>query len=359
MVRKSRLKDVAARAGVAINTASTILNQRVNSWASKETEARVFQAAKELNYRPSKTARALRSGRFHTIGFLIQDFSNPFFSTLADELETVVEARGYDLIVENCRSSSVREKHLFATINELEVDGVATWLSDNEIFRDKLAEQFANGRPMVALGNGIPEIPIPVDAVLSDFTQGLSDTVEALCSLGHRRFAFLSALAVGQADGSRPHLFQQMLVERGINPENIHTLRTGHTVESAFNTFGRFLQERKDNRPTALVAMNDISAIGVMRAAKEAGLSIPGDLSIVGVDDVPLCAYLPISLSSIRQRYRMITQAAAELLISRIEGGSDPELAQPRQVVYPTLFTRRESVGPAPVEHDSIPPNLL
>jgi LacI family transcriptional regulator len=107
MQRKVRLKDVAERAGVAVNTASTILNRRPNSWASKETEARVFQAAKELGYRPSKTARALQSGRYHSIGLLIQDLTNPFFSTVADEIEAVVEERGFDLIVENCRSSLV------------------------------------------------------------------------------------------------------------------------------------------------------------------------------------------------------------------------------------------------------------
>jgi LacI family transcriptional regulator len=118
MNKRIRLKDVAERAGVAVNTASTILNRRPNSWASKETEARVFQAARELGYRPSKTARALRSGRYHTIGLLIQDLTNPFFSTLADELEAAVEERGYDLLVENCRSSLVREKHLLADLED-------------------------------------------------------------------------------------------------------------------------------------------------------------------------------------------------------------------------------------------------
>ena len=90
MKRKVRLKDVAERAGVAVNTASTILNRRPNSWASKETEERVFNAAKELGYRPSKTARALQSGRYNSIGFLIQDLTNPFYATLADALETAV-----------------------------------------------------------------------------------------------------------------------------------------------------------------------------------------------------------------------------------------------------------------------------
>jgi LacI family transcriptional regulator len=345
MTKRIRLKDVAERAGVAVNTASTILNRRPNSWASKDTEARVFLAAKELGYRPSKTARALRSGRYHTIGLLIQDLTNPFFSTLADELEAAVEERSYNLLVENCRSSLVREKQTFADLVDLEVDGSVLWLSDNEVFRPELEEMAGSNRPLVALGNGIPEKPLPVDAVLSDFTQGLSEAVDALCGLGHKRFAFLSALAEGQADGSRPRLFQEMLAARGIPAANIDILRTGHTVESACETFAGFLRKRPDKRPTALLAMNDLAAIGAMRAAIEAGMQIPADLSVVGVDDVPLCSYLPIALTSIRQRYKAITRTAADLLISRIE---TPEKIAPRQEVFATVYTPRESTGPAP-----------
>ncbi|MCW1921179.1 LacI family transcriptional regulator [Luteolibacter arcticus] len=346
MNKRIRLKDVAERAGVAVNTASTILNRRPNSWASKETEARVFQAARELDYRPSKTARALRSGRYHTIGLLIQDLTNPFFSTLADELEAAVEERGYDLLVENCRSSLVREKHLLADLEDLEVDGSVLWLSDNEVFRPDLTEMANAKRPVVVLGNGIPDKPIPVDAVLSDFTQGLTDAVDALCQLGHKRFAFVSALAEGQADGQRPRLFQEMLAARGIPASNIDILRTGHTVESACETFANFLKKRPDKRPTALLAMNDLAAIGAMRAAIEAGLTVPADLSVVGVDDVPLCSFLPITLSSIRQRYKKITRAAADLLISRIES-ADAAALPPRQEIFATVYTPRESVGPA------------
>ncbi|MCW1885844.1 LacI family transcriptional regulator [Luteolibacter flavescens] len=346
MSKRIRLKDVAERAGVAVNTASTILNRRPNSWASKETEERVFQAARELGYRPSKTARALRSGRYHTIGLLIQDLTNPFFSTLADELEAAAEERGYDLLVENCRSSLTREKHLLADLEDLEVDGSVLWLSDNEVFRPELTEMAHAKRPVVVLGNGIPETPIPVDAVLSDFSQGLADAVDALCQLGHKRFAFVSALAEGQADGQRPQLFQELLAARGIPAGNIDILRTGHTVESACETFAGFLKTRPDKRPTALLAMNDLAAIGAMRAAIEAGLKIPADLSVVGVDDVPLCSYLPISLTSIRQRYRMITRTAADLLISRIEAAEEEPLP-PRQEVFPTIYTPRESVSPA------------
>lgn len=347
MSQKVRLKDVAERAGVAVNTASTILNRRPNSWASKETEARVFAAAKDLGYRPSKTARALQSGRYNAIGLLIQDLTNPFFSTIADELESTVEAKGFDLIIENCRSSVIRERRMMGDIRDLEVDGTVVWLSDNEVFRDDLAASFTAGSPMVALGNGVPDPALPVDAVLSDFTEGLTQAVSALHELGHRRFAFLSALAEGQNAGSRPELFQSLLAVHGVPESQIDILRCGHSIESARESFAEFLAQRPTDRPTALVAMNDLAAIGSMRAAHEAGLSVPRDLSVVGVDDVPLCAYLPLTLSSIRQRYRMITQSAAELLLARIEG--DESLPkEPKQVVIPTLFVPRESIARAP-----------
>jgi len=340
-----RLKDVAERAGVAVNTASTILNKRPNSWASKETEARVFAAAAEMGYRPNKTARALRSGRFHTIGLIIQDVTNPFFCTIADELEAAVEERGYDLLVESCRSSLVREKHLLSELVDLEVDGTVLWLSNNETYRIDLASMFEKKMPVVALGNGVPATALPTDAVLSDFTQGLEDAVKDLVARGHKRFAFLSAHAEGTYDGSRSILFQQMLAASGIPASSVHLLQTGHRIDQAFVTFQQFLATCGENRPTAVVAMNDIAAVACMRAAVEAGLEIPRDLSIVGVDDIPLCAYLPTTLSSIRQRYKKITQEAADLLIRRIEHPDAEDLTQPRQVIFPTIYTPRESVG--------------
>lgn len=344
--RKVRLKDVAELAGVAVNTASTILNRRPNSWASKETEARVFKAANELGYRPSKTARALQSGRYHSIGLLIQDLTNPFFSTLADELEAAVEERGYDLIVENCRSSLVRERHLFHDLSDLEVDGMVVWLSDNSAFEKDLADSFKGPLPFVALGCGSSSLPIPVDSVVSDFTEGLQQAVDALFALGHRKYAFLSALAEGQADGSRPDLMTRMLAEKGVPASSITILRSSHSIDSACETVTSYLKSAGKDRPTALFAINDLSAMGAMRAAIECGLSVPKDLSIVGVDDVPLASYLPITLSSIRQRYRKITRAAADLLIARIEGTVEDPSA-PTQIIFPTHFVARESVGPA------------
>jgi DNA-binding LacI/PurR family transcriptional regulator len=340
-----RLKDVAEKAGVAVNTASTILNRRSNSWASKETEARVFAAAAELGYRPNKTARALRSGRFHTIGLLIQDLTNPFFCTIADELEAAVEEHGYDLVIENCRSSVVREKHLLEEIRDLEVDGLVLWLSNHETYRKELAKLFEDQVPLVALGNGVPAEPLPTDAIFSDFTQGLEDAILDLLARGHRTFAFISAQSEGTFDGSRAELFQQILAKNGVSRANIHLLQTGHRIDQAFASFTEFLRSSPQPTPTALIAMNDLAAIGCMRAASEAGLKVPEDLSIVGVDDIPLCSFLPTTLSSIRQRYRKITRKAAELLIARMEQASTTDATGPQQIIFPTVYTPRESVA--------------
>lgn len=353
MSQRIRLKEVSEKAGVAINTASTILNRRPNSWASKETEARVFAAAADLGYRPNKTARALRSGQFKAIGLLIQDMANPFFSTLADELEAAAEAQGYDLLIENARSSLVREKYLVEEMSELEVDAMVVWLSDTEMFRPFLAQQFSGARPLVVLGNGVPAQSYPVDAVLSDFTQGLDEAVASLCAKGHRRFAFLSALADGQSDGGRPRLFAEMLAQHGIPPENINFLRTGHTIDMAHTTFERFIRTQSHDLPTALVAMNDLAAVGAMRAAHELGLRVPADLSCIGVDDIPLASYLPVSLSSIRQRYRLIAAAAVDLIVQRLQQPATIA-STPQQLIFPTQYRERESVTQAPRRESGI-----
>jgi DNA-binding LacI/PurR family transcriptional regulator len=137
-------------------------------------------------------------------------------------------------------------------------------------------------------------------------------------------------------------------MERGIPEAGIVVLRCNHSVSGACETVACFLQHNLVNHPTALLAMNDLSAIGAMRAALDCNLAVPQDLSIVGVDDVPLCAFLPVPLSSIRQRYRKIAATAAEMLISRIEGTLD-ELATPREAIFPTHFIQRQSVGTPPL----------
>ncbi len=341
---RARLIDVAARAGVAPNTASTILNNRPDSWASKETRERVLTAAKELNYRPSKAALGVRLGRYKTIGLVVPDLHNPFYPVLADYLDQAVAAHGYDLILEHSRNDLAAEQHSFQSILDRQVDGVALIVSDPDLHRPFLAALAASGPPAVALA-AKPDVALPVDSVVSDFSEGFAQAIEHLLVLGHRQFSFLCALAKGQDDGKRPELFRSILGAKGIPSENISFVRCEHHIASARDAFRDLLRQTGAKRPTALIALNDLSAIGAMRAAADENLIVPRDLSVIGVDNIPLGEFLPVALTTIAQPIKEMVARTAALLIQRIEGA---ELRPPSQTVFPTRLLLRESTSRPP-----------
>lgn len=340
---RPRLIDVAARAGVAPNTASTILNNRPDSWASKETRERVLLAAKELNYRPSKAALGVRLGRYHTIGLVVPDLHNPFYPVLADYLDQAVKSHGYDLILEHGRNDLASEQHSFQSILDRQVDGVALIVSDPELHRPFLTRLAQSGPPAVALA-AKPNVSLPLDSVVSDFSPGFAEAIDHLISLGHRRFAFLCALAKGQDDGRRPELYRSLLGAKGIPPEDIFFVRCEHHIGSARDAFRDLLRQTKTRHPTALIALNDLSAIGAMRAAAEEKIRIPQDLSIIGVDNIPLGEFLPVALTTISQPIKDMIGLTASLLIGRITGKAPAKFSQ---TVFAAKLLVRESTAPA------------
>ena len=340
MARKqTRLKDVAAKAGVAVNTASTILNKRPSSWASKATEERVFAAAKELGYRPNRAAVALQAGRFDAIGLLIADMSNPYFTHFASVLDAQLESRGYKLVIENWRTDLKREEKLLEDFVHQNVDGVAAFLSDVGVHREFLETQSKLDFPMVVFGiPGADEVA--VDMVMPNFETGLRQAAQALIELGHRKFIFLAAKSEAQRVGMRPSLFRTIVEEK--EGCSVEVVDCGPSLEEAREVTSKILGAA--SRPTAMVALNDLTAIGVMRAAKDLKLDVPGDLSVVGIDGVPLSEQLWVSLSTIVQPHEEMIAKAVEMLLSRIEGDGDEP---PQRAEFPTQFIQRESIGPA------------
>jgi LacI family transcriptional regulator len=321
---RARLKDVAAKAGVAPNTASTILNRRPNSWASKETEQRVFDAAKELGYRPSRAALGLRMGSFKTIGLVIPDLHNPYYTAFADRFERKLRDHGYDLIVEHSRNNIEFEMHCLESILDRQIDAVTYFVSDFDRHIDFLKTAKKAGKAVVGMtGLSAAEDPFPFDSVEIDFSVGLIDAVEHLLALGHEKFAFLCALAAGQEAGDRPEVFNEMLKERGIPEANNVFIPCTHKMANVYEVFKRFLLEAGDGCPTALIAMNDLSAIGAIRAAEDAGLRVPEDLSVIGVDNIPLGDYLHRKLTTIEQPIETMAESAVRMLLKRL---SDQEI---------------------------------
>lgn len=336
---KVRLKDVAERAGVAVNTASTILNRRPNSWASKETEERVFSAAKELGYRPNRAAVALRSGSFKAIGLLVADLENPFYTHFSRVFGNKIADLGYDLVIENWQTDLEREKKLLEEVVHRNVDGVVVFVSDLDEHREFLERQAKLGFPIVALAMpGVQESA--VDVVVPNFATGLKEVAECLYKLGHRRFSFLAARSQGQRVGGRPTFFSKVIAEFGDAESEV--VNCGPSLIEA-RQVGREILEKAD-RPTAVVALNDLTAIGVMRAAKDLGLKVPEDVSVVGIDGIPLGEFLEVSISTVAQQHEKMAAKAVEFLVERIEGDGN---GAPQRAEFSTHFIQRESVGVA------------
>jgi DNA-binding LacI/PurR family transcriptional regulator len=345
LLMKARLKDVAARAGVAVNTASTILNHRPNSWASKATEERVFKAAKDLNYRPSRAAVGLRLGSFRTIGLVLEDIHNPFYTTCTDLLEERMREYGYDLIIENTRNDPAIKKRCMDSILDRQIDALVYFMDSDEMHKQYMRKAEAMGLHVVAMAAHSDE-ERPFDVVEIDFQSGLRAAVEHLIGLGHRRFAFLTAIAKDHDPGERPKFFRDLLKAHKLPDDAIHMIPSEHDLQSVLGTFGHFLDTLKTPRPTALIAMNDVAAIAAMRASHERGIKIPEDLSVVGVDNIPIGAFLQPALTTIAQPMKQMADATAEILIQLLENKKEPK--NPMRLTFESEFVIRESTGAAP-----------
>ncbi len=348
---RARLKDVALRAGVAVNTASTILNRRPNSWASKETSARVFAAAAELGYEPSRAAVALRMGKFNTVGLIVPDLQNPFYATLAETLETAIGLHGYDLILESSHADVRREADHLRSITNRQVDGLVCVLIDYERNRATLQEYRERGKPVVSLHEtGIADLP--VDAVTVDFRAGTTQAVQYLIGLGHRRIAFLLAVCEGQREGERPEVFRKLVKECGFRPEDVSFVRCDHTIASARTATSQLLGRSPGQRPTAVLAHNDVAAIGAIRGALDLGLKVPADVSVIGVDHTPIGQHLTTALTTVEQPVERMLAEAVSLLLRRME---DPRYAETQRRTFSTRLIIGESTAPPQPRTGNVP----
>lgn len=343
--KRPRLVDVAKAAGVATNTASMILNDRPNCWASEATRTRVQNEAKRLGYRPNRIALAVKKRRFDTIGLIVPDLNNPFFMDLADQLELAAEARGCDLIIEHSRVDLLREIKSLESIMDRQVDGIIACLIDPPVHAELLKSHIKYGIPIVVAGQRGTQ-PLPVDLINVNLEGGLGQALAYLRSTGHSRLGFIRALAENQADNGRQEIFLNIACSLGFDEKDLYVEPSDHTMAGAKEAFHRLIDSRKGNRPTAVIGLNDLCGIGALRGAHDIGLRVPRDLSVIGVDDIPLCPLLTPSLTSIAQPIREISQYALEMLFDRIEGKTKDG---PREKVLSSRLILRESTGPAPV----------
>lgn len=330
------MKDVAQAAGVSVTTVSHVINE--TRYVSEDLRARVLQAMEELSYHPNILARSLRQGITHTIGLIVPDNSNPFFAEIARVAETVGFENDYSVILCNSDKNVERESAYINVLIAKQVDGVIFIAAGSE--QQHLRELAAQGIPVVVADREVPQEL--ADVVLVNHEQGGYDATGHLITLGHRRIACIAGPSPLTPSADRVRGYRRALREAGIPIEEELVVRCTESYLGGETAMAQLL--RLDELPTAVFTYNDVTAIGALRAIRNAGLQVPKDLSIVGFDDISLASAVVPALTTVAQPIADLATLATELLIARIQNSEEYEPGQ--RIVLDTKLVVRESCAP-------------
>jgi LacI family transcriptional regulator len=314
--RPATLRDVASAAEVHPATASRALNPGTRLLVSEETAQRVIEAADRLGYRPNPVARSLRTRRSHTIGVLIPDLNNPLFPPIIRGIEDRLVEHGYVALIGNTDADPGRERLVFDQMRARHVDGfvLATATLNSPI----LAEAAEAELPVVLMNRTAQDYPF--SSVSVDNEQGVRAAVAHLVSLGHTRIGHVAGPQDISTGTARLRGYQDSMRTHGlaVGADDI-VYASGYTVEEGLRC-GRELLGAAIGL-TAVVAANDMLAVGCYGAFDELGLRCPEDVSVVGFNDMPFVDRLRPPLSTVRFPHTQVGAEAARLLIERIETG--------------------------------------
>jgi len=321
------MRHVAERAGVSLKTVSRVINDEPN--VAPSTAERVNAAIAELGFRRNDLARSLRHGRSSaTLGLVIEDVANPFYSAISQAVESVARSRGFMVIAGSCGEDPERERELVQALLRRRVDALVLvpaaashdWLADEET-------------PVVFLDR--PPVGVDADAVLLDNAGGARAAVEHLLAYGHKRIAFVGDpeelfTAAGRVAG-----YRAALADAGIEPDP-RLVRTGvRDPEHSQELVAELLELPKKIRPTALFTGNNRHTVGALRALR----GHRRELALVGFDDFELADLLATPTTVVRHDSHRMGVEAARLAFDRLDGDD----AEPRRIVLPTELVPRGS----------------
>ncbi len=327
--------DVAARAGVSLGTVSNVLNRPEK--VAEGTRARVLRAIGELGFVRNEAARQMRSGRSRTIGLIVLDTGNPFFTDIAAGVEHTAAESGLSLFLCNSDEKAERERHYLSLLEEQRVYGV---LVTPVLGRSTLIEEIRHrGTPVVLVDSGSTrqQCSVSVDDVV-----GGELAVAHLLRQGHQRIA-----VVGGPVGIKQVADRLAGGRAAFRAEDRDPRQLSFIETDALNVAGgRVAGERiagmpARRRPTAAFCANDLLALGLLQEMTRRRVDVPGELAIVGYDDIEFAAAAAVPLTSVRQPRMQLGQAAASLLIEEV---AQAETHRHRQVVFePELIVRESS----------------
>jgi len=344
------LTDVADLAGVSRATASRVLGGY--GATSPRVRDRVAAAATRLGYRPNVVARSVRTGKTSTIGVVVADMSNPFFSQTTRGISDTARRHGYQVVVVNTDENPDEEKLGLELLLDKRVDGIVVATTSRNA-NQHLSNAQAEGFPIVLLDRRVESVTS--DQVTADNKTGASTALKFLVHAGHRRIAFVSAASPDDVDeqgglsvitssgADRIEAYLKAMTSLpGKSPDGAYLRLAGFAEGAAYKATTDLLA--LPQRPTAVFASDSVVGIEVLWAIRDAGLIVPQDVSFVMGDDVPWALAINPAISAVSQPGYEMGSRTVEILLARI---SDP--AQPYQkLVLPTIFRHRHSIAAPP-----------
>jgi len=327
--------QVAKRANVSTATVSRVLNGFPG--VREKTAARVRRAVAEMNYVPNPNARSLRAGRTRLFGLIVSDVNNPFFPELIDAFEALATGEGIEVIFTHTNYDPARLHNCMRRMIERSVDAIAVMTS--EVEEASLQQAAKAGIPIVLMNQRkfVGKYP----NVLVEYTAGFREALEHLLSLGHRDIGFIAGPQSLNSARGRKEAFTAALRSHGIHVRNEWIAIGDMRVNGGRKAMDALLARRP--RPTAVVASNDLMAVGALQAAHASRIHVPRDLSIIGFDDIPIAGMVHPPLSTIRHPRREVAARAFECLWKTVQGEEieDDLPLQPHLVI-------RSSTAPPP-----------
>jgi LacI family transcriptional regulator len=341
------LKDVASLAGVHPATASRALNLETRLLVRRETAERVLAAAASLGYRPNTVARSLRTRRSHTVGVLIPDLTNPLFPPIVRGIEDRLAADGYVALIGNTDSDLIREKLVLERMRARHVDGFVS--ATAHLSSPLLAEAAAAGIPVVLVNRHAEGYGMHCVSV--DNERGIAMAVEHLARLGHRRIAHIAGPQDVSTGLSRYQGFLAAMAAHGLPADPDLIVYAGaYSLEEGDRCARELLAARPDC--TAIAAANDMLAVGCYAAFEAASLSCPGDISLVGFNDMPFIDRLRPPLTSVSFPHYQVGAEAGRLILEQIAASAESGRAaddEQGKILYlaPELKVRGSTAPPA------------
>ena len=306
--KKPTSADVARLVGISQSTVSLVLNGKAEGRVSVELQQAIWEAARSLNYKPNRAAKALREGRARTLALVIPQLSNPFFAPVYQGADREARKLGYDTVLVNYDHSMSTQEALIEHLSSHDVDGYVLW------------DISARSSGLLSKDN-VVLVESQVDgfhSIMVDIPHGVRTALQHLVDLGHTRIAHLAATVDTETFQARSRTYQQFFQEKGWPHREEWEVRAPFSLEGGKQGALALLTQSQD-RPTAIMCDGDFLAVGVYKAAKELGLRIPEDLSVIGIDNLELSQYIEPELTTLHIPAEQMGECAAEELIQLLE----------------------------------------